>query len=257
MVLYFSATGNTEHVARKCAEATGDECLDLLLKIQTKDYSEIKSEKPFVICSPIYVCEMPNFLQDFLKKVSFSGSREFYFIFTSGGYSGCASVLAKSFCRKHHFVYKGSADVFMPRNYIANTIYPMQDSDTIKDVLIKAEKNLPDIFEVIKNGGLLKSRHVFLFETLSIVPVAIFWIRFKMGARDFYAKDSCIACGKCSKVCPFNNVTITDGRPVWGNKCTHCMACIANCPKESIEYGSITAGKERYLFKKYKDTLKM
>ncbi len=255
MVLFFSATGNTSYIAQKCADYLDDECVDLLSRIRNKDYSALNSDKPFIICSPIYVCEMPYFLQDFLRKVTFLGAREFYFIFTSGGYSGCASVLAKSFCRKRKFIYKGSADVIMPRNYIANEIYPMQDNETIIKVLNAAEEKLPEIFSIIKNNGTLKSRHVYLFETLSILPVAAFWFRFKMGAKKFYSRDSCVTCGKCVKVCPLNNVSIKDGRPVWGKFCTHCMACIANCPKEAIEYGNITQGKERYLFKKYQKAL--
>ena len=37
-----------------------------------------------------------------------------------------------------------------------------------------------------------------------------------------------------------------EGRPVWGNRCTHCMACISGCPARAIEYGSATRGKARY-----------
>ncbi len=255
MVLYFSTTGNTEYVAQRCADFLNDECLDLLSKIKENDYSEIHSKKPFIICSPVYVCEMPYFLINFLKRVVLSGNKEMYFIFTSGGYSGCASVLAKRLCRKRKMIYKGSADVFMPRNYIANEMYPMQEPETIKELIISVNKKLPQQFEIIKNGGMLKLRHVFLLEVLIIVPFAAFWIKYVLSAKKFYVKDTCIGCGKCSKLCPLNNVSIVDKKPVWGNVCTHCMACIANCPKESIEYGNITQGKERYLFKKYKNVL--
>ena len=44
---------------------------------------------------------------------------------------------------------------------------------------------------------------------------------------------------------------IVDKKPVWGDSCTHCMACIANCPKKSIQYGEVTKNKEAYLFGKY------
>ena len=27
------------------------------------------------------------------------------------------------------------------------------------------------------------------------------------------------------------------------NQCTHCMACIGNCPVEAIEYGTVTQKK--------------
>ena len=46
-----------------------------------------------------------------------------------------------------------------------------------------------------------------------------------------------------------NNVTIKDGKPVWGRNCTHCMACICYCPKDSaIEYGKKSVGQPRYHF---------
>ena len=64
-------------------------------------------------------------------------------------------------------------------------------------------------------------------------------------------EELCNGCGKCVKVCPLNNFSLKDGRPIWGNDCTHCMACIGNCPTEAIEYGNITQTKEKYRFQKY------
>ena len=51
-----------------------------------------------------------------------------------------------------------------------------------------------------------------------------------------------------SKNCPTNNIVIQNGKPVWGNNCTHCMACICRCPAEAIEYGKKSVGKPRYRF---------
>ncbi len=36
------------------------------------------------------------------------------------------------------------------------------------------------------------------------------------------------------------------GKPVWGDNCTHCMACITLCPTQAIEYGKKTQKKRRY-----------
>ena len=60
----------------------------------------------------------------------------------------------------------------------------------------------------------------------------------------------CIGCGKCEKLCPMNNITLPNGRPVWGDNCTQCMACICYCPTEAIEYGKKSLGKPRYRFEK-------
>lgn len=42
----------------------------------------------------------------------------------------------------------------------------------------------------------------------------------------------------------------TARKPVWGDNCTHCMACISICPVSAIEYGNKTQKKRRYRFKK-------
>ena len=62
------------------------------------------------------------------------------------------------------------------------------------------------------------------------------------------AETDCIGCGQCVKRCPMNNVTLKDGKPIWGKVCTHCMACICYCPKEAIEYGKKSVGQPRYHF---------
>ncbi|WP_420314690.1 4Fe-4S binding protein [Blautia massiliensis (ex Durand et al. 2017)] len=43
-----------------------------------------------------------------------------------------------------------------------------------------------------------------------------------------------------------NNIVFENGKPIWGNQCTRCMACIGYCPTEAIEYGKKSIGKPRY-----------
>lgn len=64
-----------------------------------------------------------------------------------------------------------------------------------------------------------------------------------ISAKAFTVTDKCIGCGKCAERCPLNNVTLSDGKPVRGKNCTHCMACIAGCPQEAVECGKKIRGK--------------
>lgn len=256
MVLYFSATGNTEYIAKELAKRLNDECINLLERFKTQDHSPLHSEKPFVICAPVYVCEMPRFMSKYLKEQVFSGSKDVYFTFTSGGYCGISGVLAKSMFKKKNMVYHGHAEFKMPRNYVASDAYAMLSAEETEERIQAAYQKLDSVAADILSGNQLTARHVFLFETIITVPFNPVWCKLKLRAKDFYATDACIGCGKCAKLCPLNNISLKDKMPVWGDQCTHCMACIGNCPKEAIEYGTITQAKEKYNFGKYSHVAK-
>ena len=255
MVLFFSATGNTEFVARQIALKLGDECLNLLERVRQNDHSVLHSEKPFIICAPVYVCEMPRFLAAYLKEQTFSGSRDVYFVFTSGGYAGISGILAKQIFRKKKMNYRGHAEFTMPRNYVANDHYPMLPYEEVRERILNSARQLEGVAADIQAGKMLKARHVYLFETLITVPFNPVWSKLSYKTKDFYTTDGCVGCGRCERVCPLNNISMKDRKPVWDNDCTHCMACIANCPTEAIEYGTISQTKEKYRFAKYAHVL--
>lgn len=253
MILYFSATGNTRFVAQQLAARLGDETLDLLDRIKRGDHAPIHSDRPFVICAPTYVCEMPRFLADWLRKTPLLGSAQAYFVFTSGGYAGISGVLAGNLMRRKGLRYMGCAELTMPRNYLATDHYPELETPEIERRIRTSNDHIAGIADAIRNGERLKSRHVWLFELLITVPFNPVWCRVKQGVGDFHATDRCVGCGKCARLCPLNAIEIVDGKPVWrGKSCAHCMSCIQNCPAEAIEYGQITQKKKRYRFDKYR-----
>lgn len=251
MVLFFSATGNTEFIARQLALKLGDDCLNLLDRVKRGDHTPLHSDKPFIICAPVYVCEMPRFLAKYLKQQTFTGSREVYFIFTSGGYAGISGQLAKAMVRKKKMKYLGHAEFKMPRNYVANDHYSMLPAEQVQERILNSCRHLEEVVADIQAGRKLKARHVWLLETIITVPFNPVWSKLKYKTDDFYVTEGCVGCGRCERLCPLNNISLKERKPVWGQECTHCMACIANCPTEAIEYGTISQTKEKYRFSKY------
>ena len=58
--------------------------------------------------------------------------------------------------------------------------------------------------------------------------------------KQFRVDDKCNQCGICGKVCPSENITMQEGKPVWNHHCEQCFACLQWCPKKAIQYGKRT-----------------
>lgn len=253
MILYFSATGNTELIAKELASRLDDECLDLLGRIRGHDMTPLKSERPWIICSPVYVCEIPRFLAAFLKELPLEGAKDVYLIFTSGGYSGSSGPFCRSLFRKKGMTLKGYAEFVMPRNYPVSRRYDMLDKEHTEERLRSAYLRIDEIAEIIRTSGKLPHRYVFFLEKLITLPFNPVWCKNVFKSEEFRVSDACIGCGLCERLCPLNNIKLIEGKPSWSSTCTHCMACLGNCPKEAIEYGDRTVNKGKYNLKRYKN----
>ncbi|MBD5525858.1 MAG: 4Fe-4S binding protein [Lachnospiraceae bacterium] len=244
MVLYYTGTGNSEYVANRIGEQIEDEVMNLFDKIKSHDYSDIYSGRPYVIVYPTYAWQMPRILKDFIQQTKFKGNKCVYFGATCGDSTGNMTKYISELCRQKSFNYMGCAQVVMPENYIAMFNAP-EKAEAVK-IIKKADDVIKNIVDVIKHNGTIPMKKVGMLARLSSGMINTGFYSMIISAKKFYATDACIGCGKCKQVCPLNNIDLKDGRPVWGDQCTHCMACICKCPKEAIEYGNRSKGKPRY-----------
>ncbi len=47
-------------------------------------------------------------------------------------------------------------------------------------------------------------------------------------------EEECIGCGQCVRLCPMNNLELTDEKAKAGSRCTMCYRCINYCPRQAI-----------------------
>ena len=247
MILYFTGTGNSRHIAKRIAKYTGDTMVSLNDKLKNKDTTDIAVEDRLIIVCPVYAWRIPKVVEEWMNETTFTGAKDTWFVINCGDSIGNAGEYAKHLCERKGFDYKGTAEVVMPENYIAMFEAPQPEQST--RIIEKANERVDKIAKYLKKNRPFPQKSVNAMGKILSGPINPFFYRFCVKADPFVVDDKCIGCGKCEKLCPLNNIKLENSKPVWSKNCTHCMACICSCPVEAIEYGKKSVGKVRYLCK--------
>lgn len=244
VILYFSGTGNSRFAAQFLARQLGDEAADAGAYIKAGERAEFHSERPWVFVAPTYSWQMPHLFARWIRDGAFSGSDEAYFLLTCGGEIGNAGQYTQQLCEEKGLRHCGTRAVVMPENFIA--MFNAPGPEEAKAIVEAAKPVLQGYGEQIARGAPLGQEKCGVLDRLKSGAVNRGFYRFFVKADPYYVTDACVGCGKCVSGCVLNNITLTDGRPVWGSNCTQCMACICGCPMGAIEYGKKSPGKPRY-----------
>lgn len=118
MIVYFSGTGNSRYCAQMMADQLGEALTDAFPYIRAHKAAKLQSDTPWVFVAPTYGWQLPHVFADFLRRSSFSGSREAYFVLTCGSDIACAGEGIEKLCHEIGFAYRGVLEVVMPENYI-------------------------------------------------------------------------------------------------------------------------------------------
>ena len=246
MILYFSGTGNSNYVAKRIADALGDEILNLNDRIKSGDTSSVETGERVIIVTPTYAWRIPRVVRDWLRKTELRGAKRSWFVMTCGSEIGNADQYNRELCTDKGLSCMGTAQIVMPENYIA--MFSAPQADEARQIVAQAEPSIDRAIAAIQANQPFAPTRNNLYDRFMSGPVNPIFYKFFVKANAFTASSACIGCGQCVKRCPMNNVTLKDGNPVWGTNCTHCMACICYCPVSAIEYGKKSVGQPRYHF---------
>lgn len=224
-VCYFTATGNCLYAAKRI----GGELLSIP-QLMRKEKIEITDDAVGVVC-PVYAGEMPMMVREFLSKAKIR-TDYFFFIYTYGSGYGEAYAHVELAAREAGIKLCYINAVIMVDNYLP--VFEMQNQmDTLpqKDVEGQLEKICQDIAERKERTVTVtpenEAQMAFYKQRLA-VPI----LR-KDTAQDYIVNDNCIQCGTCARVCPANNIAVTD-KVVFFSHCEVCYACLHNCPQNAI-----------------------
>ena len=244
MILYYSGTGNSKYAAEKIAKITGDETVCLNTLIKAGGVSRIKSDGRLVFVTPTYAWRIPRIVKQWIYSAEIERNQKAWFVMTCGSETGNASKYNAEICERRGFNYMGTLQVVMPENYVA--MFAVPEEDECREIIAAADPVIEAGAERIAAGEAFDKPRDNIYDRFMSAAVNPIFYKFCVKADAFTVGDECIGCGLCERLCPTNSIKLSNGKPVWGAGCTHCMACICHCPKEAIEYGKASKGKPRY-----------
>ena len=249
MIVCYSGTGNSRYCARYLAHQMGEELVDAGHYIRHGIAADLISGRSWVFVCPTYAWQLPRIFAQFIRSGDFKGNTDAYFVMTCGDDIGNAAAYIKPLCEEKGLRFRGVLPVVMPENYVAMFEVPGEKESA--EIILRARPVLREAGNLILAGEDFPEIPVDLKGKAKSGKVnEVFYKRF-VKDKDFFARNTCISCGKCVESCVMNNIRLENGRPVWGGSCTHCMACICGCPTEAIEYGKKSKGKPRYQCPEY------
>ncbi len=251
MVFYFSATGNSRHVAQRLAAATGDQCTDIAAL--THGEAHIAALAPgerlgFVF--PVYFWGLPNVVDCFIKKLSVrtpkgEAAPYAYGVLTYGTSVGGAYAELGRALRKRGIKLSARYRVRMPDSWT-----PMFDLSDKEKTLRKCRRAEPQIDTIAR---LVAQRWRGTQHSWTELPLPIsrlYHLDYRRARRTTHFRvleDRCIHCGRCARRCPVGAIKMCGGLPRWEKpECAACLGCLHRCPVFAIQYGKHTERHGQY-----------
>lgn len=222
---YFTATGNSLHVAKKI----GGELLSIAQMMKEKKFEFEDDSIGFVY--PCFGFGMPRIVEEFILKSKFKANY-FFAVMTYGKTAANGLQYFEKVAEKSGFKLNYSNEIIMVDNCL-----PVFDME--KQIEGEEKKNIePNIYLITSDIKTRKNHLTKKSPLLNVIakPVNMFTKRMvdKID-ENFIVEDNCTRCAICTKVCPKNNIVLED-KPQYRHKCDYCMACIQLCPENAIHH---------------------
>lgn len=244
VIFYLSGSGNSLYAAQQIADNLQECRLETVGSYLRKPYP-VTDEVVGIVC-PVYCFALPPVVAKFLEALQAKLAYCFGVV-TMGGNQGRALKQMSGALATKRITLNYAQTVMMPDNFFG---IPLEK----RVKMLEAAE--PSINQIAKDIADRK-------EAAAAVKEALLWKWFGTSASWWYLKNrlkfdnmtvdaaKCVGCGICQDVCQMQNITLVEGKPVFGNNCANCLGCFHWCPQSAISAGKlILDNSKRYVHPK-------
>lgn len=223
-VFYFTATGNSLYVAKKI----GGKLISIPQIMKTGDSAY--NDDVIGIVYPCYAGGIPRIVRSFIEKFKLD-AKYIFAIMTYGNEHTSALEQMYKFAGENGLRFDYMNYILMIDNYLPMFKMEEQIANSAKKEIENSTFTLVNDIQDRKSGmpdaGFMDK----------------FWgMVFRSGEKKMTGENadmrltvdkSCTLCGTCPKVCPVNNISVSNAVS-FHHQCEGCLACIHHCPSKSI-----------------------
>lgn len=281
LIYYFSGTGNSLKVAKDISKQIDGNLIRISESVNEVNFDETPHTLGLIF--PVYHATfgesgIPHIVEHFVNKLNDISSLYIYAICTHAGFAGSTiENLSKLLSNKNGTLSLG---------YSVKMSIPYSTFDKIKHLIFKRElknsKSFEKRIEVIRENWNQKKEIIIdnihkrnrakhetsgkiinlfcsplyvvskfmaksYYEKLSNKKSSFFFEITHFADKSFKTNHNCNGCGVCMNVCPANNISLVNSKPVWHHNCENCFACYQWCPSQAIG-GEIVQFQRKYHF---------
>ena len=237
ILFYFSATGNTEKIAKLTAEALEKLGAEVdLYNIEKSDVPDISGYAKIGIAYPIHAFNAPQIVLKFARRLPETVKEKDLFVLKTSGeplrINDVSSLKLLGILRKKGYKLKNEYHYIMPYDII------FRHTEAAAHKMLSTAKKLINVdSRAIYGGNEEKLPNFPLGGALAFVMRVEHFGSKLNGIFYRVDKDKCLMCLKCVKNCPATNISVKGGKIKFGGKCIMCTRCAFYCPADAVKIG--------------------